>query len=65
MLCTSCSKLALLSVNKHCIKCQNVITNNLSILCDFCSSTEKQCAICLKKMQTASSRYRGCNCSGK
>ncbi len=67
MLCPSCSRLAFLQANKTCIRCQSSVSNNISILCEFCSSTERQCAVCLKKIITASQRAigRGCGCGGK
>jgi hypothetical protein len=67
MLCPSCSRLAILQASKTCIRCQLTINNNLSVLCDFCSSTEKQCSVCLKKIVTPEQRAvgRGCGCGGK
>ena len=62
MLCVNCAKLVLLNLNKKCIKCQGSVFNNLSILCESCSAKEKQCSVCLKKIQLVSERYRGCNC---
>ena len=34
---------------KICIKCHGEVFNNLSVLCEACSNSEKICAICLKK----------------
>lgn len=52
MLCTNCSKLALLYTKKSCIKCQGDVLNNISVLCETCSNVDKVCAVCLKKVQT-------------
>lgn len=67
MLCSNCSKLANVASNKKCIRCQGNINNNLSVICDFCSSTEKQCSVCIKKIITAEQRSagRGCGCGKK
>lgn len=68
MLCVNCSKLAMLVTKRICIKCKSVINNNIFILCDLCSNTEKVCSVCLKKINIESKqqRYRGCNkCGGK
>ena len=63
MLCTNCSKLALIQSNKSCIRCQGNINNNISVLCDFCSASDQKCAICLKKIITPGiPGRRGCNC---
>ena len=61
MLCHSCSKLVLLPTNKSCRKCQNIIYNNLVILCDNCSTINKQCSICLKTILPVN-RHKGCGC---
>lgn len=53
MLCSNCSKLSILHTKRTCIKCQGEVFNNISVLCDFCSLTDKMCAICLKKMQNS------------
>lgn len=65
MICANCSKLAFLKTNKNCIKCQSVIFNNLFVLCDFCSNTEKKCAVCLKNVLLSNKQSRGCGCGGK
>lgn len=49
MFCINCSKLVLLYTKKTCIRCQRDIMNNLSVICEFCSNTDKVCSICLKK----------------
>jgi hypothetical protein len=69
MFCVNCSKLALLMTRRLCIRCQSVVLNNLSILCEYCSNSEKVCSICLKKIKTVEdsnkSRYRGCGNCGR
>lgn len=62
MICPNCSKLVFLNINKNCIKCQNTIFNNLSVLCDFCSATEQKCAVCLKKILSHNKSYKNCGC---
>ena len=64
MLCSSCSKLALPQANKTCVKCKSVIYNNISILCELCSTKTKQCSVCLKNI-VLSNRSSGCGCGGK
>lgn len=53
MFCPNCSKLAILHTKKTCIRCQGEVFNNLSVLCETCSGTEKICSICLKKTQNS------------
>lgn len=67
MLCPNCSKLAILHTNKSCVRCQGAVLTNVAVLCDFCSSGSKQCAVCLKKIVSEAERAlkRGCNCGGK
>lgn len=64
MFCDSCNQLSILSANKICVKCKSIVYNNLSVLCDVCSTTNKQCSICLKKIVSAQERNknRGCGC---
>lgn len=50
MYCLNCSKLVFLPLNKKCIKCQGIVKNNISVLCETCSSQEKICSSCLKKI---------------
>jgi len=67
MLCNSCAKLALINANRICVRCKGAITNNLAVICDNCSSKEKLCAICLKKMHNDLSRRapKSCKSCGK
>jgi hypothetical protein len=67
MLCPNCSKLAFIKANKTCIRCQGVITINIAVICEFCSKTEKKCAVCAKTIITEAARFaqRGCNCGRK
>jgi hypothetical protein len=67
MLCSSCAKLAYIPTQKKCIRCQGAVAISIAILCDFCSNTEKKCAVCIKKIITEAERQakRGCNCGGK
>lgn len=65
MLCPNCSKLAIIAANKKCLRCQGLILNNLSCICDNCSSNELMCSICLKKMAPNNTRKQtkfGCGC---
>ncbi len=54
MLCGNCSKLAFLNTNKNCIRCNGDVYNNISVLCETCSNTEKVCSVCIKKTQNIS-----------
>lgn len=67
MLCTNCNKLALVNTKKSCIRCQNDVSNRASVLCESCSSTAKQCSVCLKKVISDAdrARTRGCGCGRK
>lgn len=66
MFCANCSKLSVLHTMKKCSRCQSDVFNNISILCEFCSLTEKVCAACLKKVvaPSAAAKKRG-KCCGK
>lgn len=63
MFCPSCSKLALLSTKRICMRCGLSIFNNLSVICDKCSSDSKVCSICLKKIGIKK-QHGGCNGCG-
>lgn len=66
MLCANCTKLNYLHTKKFCIRCHGDVLTNISVLCEFCSSTEKLCAVCLKKVISPAQRInRNCNCGGK
>ena len=63
MLCPTCSKLAVVYLNKKCIRCQGGVLQNISVICDTCSSREKQCSACLKKVDNNPNKkhyYGGC-----
>lgn len=63
MFCTNCSKLAFLYTKRSCIRCQAEILNNLSVLCEKCSESEKVCSVCLKKVQNSQTdkyKFSGC-----
>lgn len=63
MFCSNCSKLTMLMTHKNCMRCQGQVYNNLSVLCDQCSSNEQMCSICLKKMQNSTvSKYKNSGC---
>lgn len=65
MLCSNCIKLSSLPAKKKCIKCQGDITTNINVLCDFCSASEKKCAVCIKKVSEYyinKSFSRNCGC---
>lgn len=66
MYCSNCSKLSILHTHKKCSRCHGTVTNSISILCEFCSLTEKICAACLKKVNNPDTvRKRGCASCGK
>jgi hypothetical protein len=67
MLCSNCVKLAILSTNKKCVRCQGIVYTNLNVLCEQCSTNEKTCSICLKKIVSQAERMkgRGCGCGSK
>lgn len=67
MLCLNCSKLAYLHTKRVCIRCQGEVLNNISVLCEFCSKTDNVCAVCIKKIPTATDKKNiGCGpCSAK
>lgn len=70
MLCANCSKLAILKTRRICIRCQGHILDNLSCICDRCSTEQNICSICLKKinLNIAKNGYslrRGCRTCGK
>ena len=50
MLCSNCSKLAILTSNRNCVRCKGSILNTLSCICDRCSTEQNICSICLKKI---------------
>ena len=63
MFCPNCLKLAYLHTKKPCLKCQGEVLNTISVLCEFCSNTEKICAVCLKKVNNSATNkfaYGGC-----
>ncbi len=66
MFCTSCSKLLVLGASRFCAKCQNPITNNISVICNNCSVKENQCSSCLKKINLNNDLKKdfksGCGC---
>jgi hypothetical protein len=64
MLCNACSKLAFLNASRVCMRCKGSILNNLSVVCDNCSTLEKLCSVCLKKLQDPAIKQRSrSNCS--
>lgn len=62
MLCSNCSKLAIHHLKKKCIHCQGEVLQNISVVCDRCSSQTKQCSACLRKINETPKRqyYGGC-----
>ena len=63
MLCASCSNLAFLQCNKKCNKCQGQVYNNVSVICEPCSSSEGICSVCLKKNKNSKTiPYKGLSC---
>lgn len=61
MFCSSCVKLSYLYTKKPCMKCKGDVLNNISVLCETCSNSNKTCSACLKKMETPRPTG-GCNC---
>lgn len=66
MMCNSCSKLSYKYTIKPCIKCHGNVLNTISVLCEFCSSTDKKCSVCLKKTEQVvkSKNIGGCKSCG-
>lgn len=67
MLCITCSKLSIMYANKNCMKCQSLVNQSISILCENCSLREKVCSACLKKIYTTTTTIgrrnnSGCGC---
>ena len=50
MICSNCSKLAIKTANKKCKNCKLDVYDNLSLICNRCSSKDLVCSICLKKV---------------
>lgn len=62
MFCIGCNKLSYQYTNKICMRCQATVTNTISMICDSCSASAKQCSACLKKVQNdvKTNYYGGC-----
>lgn len=65
MICKNCSKLAMLKANKKCKKCNLFVNNNLSVICDSCSTKNNICSICLKHVNLNNNIRKSCNCGRK
>ena len=70
MLCAACARLAQSHGQKTCLRCQATIYSTLTVLCEPCSSTNRMCAVCLKKMPdlktvAIGNRKIGCNSCGR
>jgi len=50
MLCSNCLKLAFLHTRKTCHKCQGIILNSISVICESCATKDNICSVCLKKI---------------
>lgn len=63
MLCANCLKLAVRYTSKTCIRCQGIVNQHIYVICEGCSSQYKQCAICLKKVESGNKKplSSGCN----
>lgn len=61
MLCSNCSKLAVIFSSRKCKKCKSSINTNLEVICDSCSKKDNVCGICLKKINL-NKNVRSCNC---
>jgi len=66
MLCPNCSKLAILNTERTCLRCKGKILNNLSCICDRCSTEQNMCSICLKRLTKPLDikTRRGCKACG-
>jgi len=65
MLCNNCTKLALINSKRICLRCKSMIYFNLPVVCDNCSKTENLCAICLKRLNSITTKQRPkSGCSG-
>lgn len=63
MFCITCSKLVILQSNKICLNCQGIVNNNISVLCEFCSNSEKICSVCLKRVNnSAVDKFKNAGC---
>lgn len=63
MFCVGCTKLSYQYTKKICMRCQATVNNTISMICDTCSATAKQCAACLKKVKNDANvkhYYGGC-----
>lgn len=66
MFCASCSKLAfMVNANRLCLRCNQHVNNNLSVLCESCSTQDSVCAVCLKKVNKNPQLVRACKSCGK
>jgi len=70
MFCPACAKLAYLNTKRICVRCQGVILNNISCICDTCSNDNKICSACLKKITVnpaspTAHLLKGCGCGKK
>lgn len=68
MLCQSCLKLSFQYIDKKCVRCKGEVLVNLAILCENCSSQDKSCAVCLKKVDPSAKKVLssgGCRCGSK
>lgn len=66
MFCAPCSKLAIMyNAARLCLRCNQHVNNNLSVLCEGCSAQDSVCAICLKKVIKNPQLIRSCKSCGK
>jgi len=65
MMCSNCSKLAFLYTKKQCMRCQGVVVVNVAVICELCSTNDKICSVCLKKLTPLQPKSGGCNCGKK
>ena len=71
MICPQCSKLVLKTANKICKNCKAEVHDNLSLICNLCSTRDMSCSICLKKVFNDTTHRRktlgsgGCNSCGR
>ncbi len=65
MMCASCSKLAFLYTKKSCLRCKADVLVTIATICELCSTKDKVCSVCLKKIPTVTSKKGGCGCGKK
>lgn len=65
MFCSNCAKLAFIYTKKACLRCQGEVAINIAVICEKCSSINRICTVCSKKIVDPSVNKGGCNCGKK